>query len=213
MARIKYWDEESQTWKYADKSLGSNIDLTEYAKKEDIPEKLPNPKALTFTGAVNATYDGSEAVEVEIPQGGGGSGGELKANRIYSFTADGETMKVFDDVPIKDGGVYAVAIRIPQSSATSTTPMVSALIGLSTESTYSGLRVMTCQGQQAYQYRNYFTLFTRKGNTLQMLSYYQTTTTSIEGFGDYSGDKIYIYSSTPDLPIIKNTTVEVYKIG
>ena len=26
---------------------------------------------LTFTGAVNATYDGSEAVEVEIPQGGG----------------------------------------------------------------------------------------------------------------------------------------------
>ena len=28
---------------------------------------------LTFTGAVNATYDGSEAVSVEIPAGGGGS--------------------------------------------------------------------------------------------------------------------------------------------
>ena len=68
MARIKYWDEESQTWKYADKSLGVNIDLMEYAKKEDIPEKLPNPNALTINGT---TYDGSEAVEVEIPTGGG----------------------------------------------------------------------------------------------------------------------------------------------
>ena len=67
MARIKYWDEESQTWKYADKSLGPNIDLTEYAKTEDLPTKLPNPNALTFTGAVNAIYDGSEAVSVEIP--------------------------------------------------------------------------------------------------------------------------------------------------
>lgn len=67
MARIKYWDEESQTWKYADKSLGPNIDLTEYAKKEDIPEKLPNPNALTITGAVNATYDGSGETTIEIP--------------------------------------------------------------------------------------------------------------------------------------------------
>ena len=38
----------------------------------DIPSALPNPHKLTFTGAVNAEYDGSEAVEVEIPAGGGG---------------------------------------------------------------------------------------------------------------------------------------------
>ena len=37
-----------------------------------IPEKLPNPNALTFTGAASATYDGSEAVTVEISSGGGG---------------------------------------------------------------------------------------------------------------------------------------------
>lgn len=36
----------------------------------DIPEKLPNPHALTINGT---SYDGSEAVRVEIPQGGGGS--------------------------------------------------------------------------------------------------------------------------------------------
>ena len=34
-------------------------------------EKLANPNALTFTGAVTGSYDGSEAVSVEIPQGGG----------------------------------------------------------------------------------------------------------------------------------------------
>ena len=37
-----------------------------------IPTTLPNPHKLTFTGAVNAEYDGNEAVEVEIPAGGGG---------------------------------------------------------------------------------------------------------------------------------------------
>ena len=36
-----------------------------------IPTTLPNPHKLTFSGAVNAKYDGSEAVEVVIPQGGG----------------------------------------------------------------------------------------------------------------------------------------------
>ena len=36
----------------------------------DIPTTLPNPNALTFTGAVNATYDGQTAVSVEIPSGG-----------------------------------------------------------------------------------------------------------------------------------------------
>ena len=53
------------------------------ADKQEIAEaaaglvKVPEAtmKPLTFTGAVNATYDGSEAVSVEIP-GGGGSGGE-----------------------------------------------------------------------------------------------------------------------------------------
>lgn len=37
----------------------------------------PHNAPLTFTGAVNATYDGSAAVEVKIPQGGGAQGMEL----------------------------------------------------------------------------------------------------------------------------------------
>ena len=44
---------------------------TPLAKLDD---KLPNPYPLTFTGAVNETYDGSSAKTIEIPSGGGGLG-------------------------------------------------------------------------------------------------------------------------------------------
>lgn len=37
------------------------------AQKTDIPTALPNPNALTFTGAVTGTYDGSTAKTVNIP--------------------------------------------------------------------------------------------------------------------------------------------------
>ena len=47
--------------------------LTDYPKKKDIPTKLPNPNPLTFTGAVTGSYDGSEALTVEISSGGGAS--------------------------------------------------------------------------------------------------------------------------------------------
>lgn len=38
-----------------------------------IPEKLPNPYSLTFTGSVAGIYDGSEALTINIPSGGDGS--------------------------------------------------------------------------------------------------------------------------------------------
>ena len=37
------------------------------AQKTDIPSELPNPNALTFTGAVTGSYDGSTAKTVNIP--------------------------------------------------------------------------------------------------------------------------------------------------
>lgn len=40
---------------------------TALAKKSDIPSALPNPNALTFTGAVTGSYDGSTAKTVNIP--------------------------------------------------------------------------------------------------------------------------------------------------
>ena len=34
---------------------------------EDMPDALPNPNALTFTGAMTGTYDGSAPLSVKIP--------------------------------------------------------------------------------------------------------------------------------------------------
>lgn len=45
----------------------------QWEKVPDVPTKLPNPNSLKFTGAVTAEYDGSSAVTVNIPTGGGGS--------------------------------------------------------------------------------------------------------------------------------------------
>ena len=45
-----------------------------YVVEDDIPEKLPSPGTLTFTGAVNDTYDGSANKTINIPTGGGEGG-------------------------------------------------------------------------------------------------------------------------------------------
>lgn len=50
--------------------------VPEWAKQPNppdvkIPDKLPNPYSITFTGAVNVSYDGSDYVEIEIPDSGG----------------------------------------------------------------------------------------------------------------------------------------------
>ena len=67
------------------------FNATTLAQKADIPWALPNPNALTFTGAVNATYDGSTAVSVEIPSGGSG-GTDISLG--LTSAAVGQTIKV-----------------------------------------------------------------------------------------------------------------------
>lgn len=53
----------------------------------DSTEALKNPNALTFTGAVSATYDGSKPVRVEIPVGG--SGGPANASELAATVPAG----------------------------------------------------------------------------------------------------------------------------
>ena len=67
---------------------GSYSDLTD---KPTIPTTLPNPNALTFTGAVTGSYDGSAPVTVNIPEGGGGTGGGSSGTweLIGEATSDG----------------------------------------------------------------------------------------------------------------------------
>ena len=35
------------------------------------PNSLPNPNKITFTGGASGSYDGSEALTINIPSGGG----------------------------------------------------------------------------------------------------------------------------------------------
>ena len=62
--------------------------------------KLPNPYPLTFTGAVNETYDGSSAKTIEIPSGGGATWHEIGKREFdgiesaVEFTCNGEALLV-----------------------------------------------------------------------------------------------------------------------
>lgn len=78
---------ETEVWSYTEleerlKTLengGASPDAISKAVKDyleenpievELPETLPNPNKLVLTGAVTAEYDGTEAVVIEIPQGG-----------------------------------------------------------------------------------------------------------------------------------------------
>ena len=56
-----YGDKSSNAWGTSFTTLAEKTDIP------DIPTELPNPNALTFTGAVTGTYDGSSAKTVNIP--------------------------------------------------------------------------------------------------------------------------------------------------
>ena len=69
----------------------------------DILTTLPNPYALTFTGAVTGSYDGSEAVTVEIPSGeyGGYYAPSVDDAGNLSWTASKTDMPAVDGTNIK----------------------------------------------------------------------------------------------------------------
>lgn len=78
----------------------------------DMPEVLPNPNALTFTGAVTGSYDGSAPLSVEIPSGGG-SGSDISlgltgaaVGQIAKITAVDDTGKptAWEAVDMPSGG-------------------------------------------------------------------------------------------------------------
>ena len=51
----------------------------------EFPTSLPNPNAITFTGAIDAMYDGSEAVTISIPDCSGG----IDSNSVH-YTEDAD---------------------------------------------------------------------------------------------------------------------------
>ena len=71
---------------------------------EELPSALPNPHKLTFTGAVNAEYDGSEAVEVNIPAGGGA---EKQGMELLTTVTVSEDVARVDISQCDDGTPFA----------------------------------------------------------------------------------------------------------
>ena len=87
--------------------------------------KLPNPYPLTFTGAVNETYDGSSAKTIEIPSGGSGArpdwnqndstAADYIRNRPFYMGDPVETVLVEErTVPFTDSnqGLYVAQIQL-----------------------------------------------------------------------------------------------------
>ena len=78
------------------------------------PEALKNPCAITFTGAVEATYDGSEEITVNIPFGGGGGGvtstfditiTNLLADRVMTVPEGESVVLKFNYSSVDDEGI------------------------------------------------------------------------------------------------------------
>lgn len=94
---------------------------TEFAAKlaQEMPTTLPNPNALTFTGAVTGVYDGSAPMSVEIPSGGGGGDSWTLINSVttaeevaeveISTDSSGETFSL-DNVLVTTYVPYGTAI-------------------------------------------------------------------------------------------------------
>ena len=89
---------------------------TEFAAKlaEEMPTTLPNPNALTFTGAVTGSYDGSTPLSVEIPTGGGSG-----ACPVVDMTAD--TAELAPNTYYRWGEISALTITLAEPADTTIT--------------------------------------------------------------------------------------------
>ena len=84
------------------------------AQKTDIPTALRNPNALTFTGAVTGSYDGSAPLSVEIPSGGGSG-----ACPVVDMTAD--TAELAPNTYYRWGEISALTITLAEPADTTIT--------------------------------------------------------------------------------------------
>ena len=90
---------------------GSYNDLTGKPTIPTVPSTLPNPNALTFTGAVNETYDGSAAKSVAIPTVPSALPNPNKLTFTGAVTAEYDgSAPVNVEIPEGGGGSYTLPI-------------------------------------------------------------------------------------------------------
>lgn len=95
---------------------------TEFAAKlaQEMPTTLPNPNALTFTGAATGSYDGSEPVTVEIPSSGSGGSSEETWRLIKTIEITEEVASISFDLD-DDGNPFEVESLLIYAGLTVTT--------------------------------------------------------------------------------------------
>ena len=90
-------------------------------------EKFANPYTLTFAGAVTGSYDGSEAVTVEIPSGGGGI---VTATKLYEITLQEEVTSVSETLPFDPMDYKRIILLCNVVTSTNNSSKVSVEINL-----------------------------------------------------------------------------------
>lgn len=93
---------------------GSYNDLANKPTIPTVPSALPNPNALTFTGAVNETYDGSAAKSVIIPTVPESlkNPNKLKLTGAVTAEYDGSS-EVSVEIPAGGGSAYELPVASP----------------------------------------------------------------------------------------------------
>lgn len=96
---------------------GDYESLTNKPTIPTVPASLPNPNALTFTGAATGTYDGSAPLTVYIPIGG--TGGGTEAGSVISVNGKiGAVILTAEDVGALPAGTHIPADVNEQTVAT-----------------------------------------------------------------------------------------------
>ena len=90
-------------------------------------EKFANPYALTFTGGVTGSYDGSAAVTVEIPSGGGSI---ATATKLHETTLEEEVTSISETLPFNPMDYKKIIVLCSFVTTTTNTSKVQVLINL-----------------------------------------------------------------------------------
>lgn len=93
-----------------------------------IPDKLPNPNSLTFTGAATGSYDGSKPLEVEIPSGGSEPEYDYEKVVVLDEAVTSYIIDTFDDdTPLALSSLEVISVTTNNTASTVTVTVLTDL--------------------------------------------------------------------------------------
>lgn len=127
----------------------------------DIPTTLPNPNALTFTGAATGTYDGSAPLTVNIPEGGGGTGAGKGISNTYGEAVEliNTTIEISADEPVTE-----IILNLPENATKLHHFSISVALGKPTNEHTAGRSMMYLFGSNIW----YWNMGNTQNNTMYM---------------------------------------------